>query len=78
MRKKNKKNNFKKAMILFITLSLMWIIGMYVYVTYNNIEINTQNYESIRASSTREEQTVDNVQENSKKVSDVIEEITNR
>lgn len=77
MRKKSKKNNFKKAMILFITLSLMWIIGMYVYITYNKIEINTENYEAIRASSTREEQTVENVQENSKKVADVIEEITN-
>lgn len=77
MRKKKKKNNVKKAMFLFITLSLMWIIGMYVYVTYNKIEINTQNYETIRTSSTREEQTVENVQENSKKVADVIEEITN-
>lgn len=77
MRKKSKKNNFKKAMILFITLSLMWIIGMYVYVTYNKIEINTENYEAIKALSTREEQTVENVQESSKKVADVIEEITN-
>ena len=77
MRKRKKKNNFKRAITMFVTLSLIWIFGMYIYATYNDIEINTQNYETERVLSTRQEQTVENIEENSKKVTDVIEEVNN-
>lgn len=77
MKRRKKKNNFRRAIILFVTLSLTWIIGMYIYVTYSNIEINTQNYDTERISSTIGEETVENIQEKSKKVSDIIEEVNN-
>ncbi len=74
--KKNKKN-LRKVIIVSILLIFMWILGFYLYTTYNNIEINNDNYKVTRLKSTIEAQTVDKVQENSKNVADIIEE-TNR
>ena len=48
-----------------------------MYITYNNIEIYDGNYAATKTQSTPKEQTVDNIEENSKKVSDVIEETIN-
>ena len=48
-----------------------------MYITYNNIEIYDGNYTTTKTQSTHKEQTVDNIEENSKKVSDVIEETIN-
>ncbi len=75
MKKKKKTNNLKRASALFVILSLTWIIGMYMYVTYNKIEINTPNYSTEKLSSTIGEKTVENIQKNSQKVSDVIEDV---
>ena len=75
MKKKKKTNNLKRASALFVILSLTWIIGMYMYVTYNKIEINTPNYSTEKLSSTIGEETVENIQKNSQKVSDVIEDV---
>ena len=74
--KKNKKN-LRKVIIVSILLIFMWISGFYLYTTYNNIEINNDNYKVTRLKSTIEAQTVDKVQENSKNVADIIEK-TNR
>lgn len=46
-----------------------------MYVTYNKIEINTPNYSTEKLSSTIGEETVENIQKNSQKVSDVIEDV---
>jgi serine protease Do len=75
LKKKKKTNNLKRASALFVILSLTWIIGMYMYVTYNKIEINTPNYSTEKLSSTIGEETVENIQKNSQKVSDVIEDV---
>ena len=74
---KKNKNNLRKVIIVSILLIFMWISGFYLYTTYNNIEINNDNYKVTRLKSTIEAQTVDKVQENSKNVADIIEE-TNR
>ena len=76
MKRKKKMSNLKKVILTFIILLLAWIFGFYLYTTYQNIEINPQNYETQKTQSTTQEQTVENVEENSKKVADVIEETT--
>lgn len=75
-KKKRKMSNLKKVIITFITLVLLWVLGFYLYITYTNIEIDTESYTAEKTKSTIEGQTVESVQENNKKVSDVIEETT--
>lgn len=57
---------------------ILWILGFYMYATYNQIEINNTSYEAERLQSTIEEQTVEKTEENSKKVADIIEETTEK
>ncbi len=71
---RRKKDSKKKIIITTIMLIILWILGFYLYVTYNNIEIYDSNYTAERTQSTIEEQTVENVEEKSKTVADVIEE----
>ena len=73
-RAKKRKSTGKKIVITTIILLLLWILGFYIYVTYNNIEIYDSNYTAQRTQSTIEEQTVENVEEKSKTVADIIEE----
>ena len=74
MRKAKKKSTRKKVIITTIVLLIIWLLGFYIYVTYNNIEIYDSNYTAERTQSTIEEQTVEKVEEKSKNVADVIEE----
>ena len=74
MRKSNK--NLKKVVLTSITLILILIIGIYLYNTYANIEINNDKYETEKIQSTVDAETVENVTENSRTVADVFEEIT--
>ena len=75
LRKTNKKKSTgRKILFTMIIILIIWILGFYVYVTYNNIEIYDSNYTTQRTQSTIEEQTVEKVEEESKTVADVIEE----
>ena len=74
LRRANKKSTGKKIIVTTIILLIIWLLGFYIYVTYNNIEIYDSNYTAERTQSTIEEQTVEKVEEESKNVSDVIEE----
>lgn len=76
LRKKGKKKNTKKILITTISLIILWIFSFYIYITYNNIQIDTSNYETTRTQSTVETQTVEKAEENSKNVADVIEKTT--
>ena len=76
MKRRKRKNPRKKALIISITAILIWILGFYIYTTYNKIEINNKNYETQKIKSTQSEQTVEKVQEESKTIADVIEETT--
>lgn len=73
----SKRNGKKKIIITMTIILLLWILCFYLYITYNNIEIYDGNYTATKTQSTPKEQTVDNIEENSKKVSDVIEETIN-
>lgn len=68
----------KKIIVIAILAILIWTLAVYMYHTYNSIEINQANYETARTQSTKTEQTVENMQEESKKVADVLEETTRK
>lgn len=70
---KRKKNKNKKIISRIILLVIAIIIGYYLYNTYTKIEINPQTYETQRTQSTVKEQTVENVEEKSKNVADILE-----
>ena len=74
--KRRKMSNLKKVTITFVILLIFWILGFYIYFTYQNIEIKEPNYEASKTLSTIQEQTVEEVQENSTKIADVIEKTT--
>ena len=57
---------------------VVWILVFYLYITYNNIEINANNYEATKILSTPSAQSVEEVEGESKKVADVIEETTRK
>lgn len=73
-----RKSNLKKVLIIFLIIIILSILGYYMYVTYNKIEIKDNNYQAERTQSTIQEQTVENEEENSKKVADIIEETTRK
>lgn len=78
MKRKNKTNNPKKIIIGAILAIIMWILAFYLYTTYSNIEIHKEEYEAIRTQYTPSVQTVENVEQESKKVADIIEETTRK
>lgn len=57
---------------------IVWIFVFYLYITYKNIEVNPSGYETMRAQSTIEMQTVESAEENSRTVADIIEETTRK
>ena len=71
---RRKFSNAKKAIIAIC----LWIFGFYLYTTYQNIEIKPSEYETTRTLSTQIEQTVEEVEQNSKNVADIIEETTKK
>lgn len=74
MKRKKKMSNKKKVMITAILLIILWISGFYIVITYQNIEVKDSKYEVQRVKSTDSEQSVESVEEKSKKIADVIEE----
>ncbi len=78
MRKNKKQNKQKRILIIFGIIMFLWILGFYMYATYNRIEISDNSYETQRIQSTIREETVEKEEENSKKVADIIEETTEK
>ena len=77
--KKKKRKNYKKRIIGTAIIAIfLWITGFYIYITYQNIEIDTTDYQATRLQSTANEQTVENEEENSQKIADIIEETTRK
>lgn len=75
---RRKKNKSKKIIFVSVFLIFIWIFGFYLYTTYQNIEINESNYTAERQLSTKTEQTVESVEENSTTVADMLEETTKK
>lgn len=77
LKKIKRRKYLKKSLKIFIVLSILWVFAFYLYNTYQKIEIN-DNYVATKTQSTVNEQTVENVQDNSKKIADVLEETTEK
>lgn len=74
--KKKRKGKVIKLLMVLIFIALLIILGYNLYEMYKNIEI-IDNYTAEKANlSTQYEETVENIEEKSKTVSDVIEEVT--
>lgn len=76
--KKGKKSTRKKAWKIFLVLTILWVVGIFMYNTYQKIEINESSYVATKVKSTEYEQTVEKQEENSKNIADVLEEITQK
>lgn len=77
LKRKKHKNTLTKILIITIITIIMWILGFYLYITYEKVEINNQNYQATKTQSTVNAQTVENVEKDNKNVADIIED-TNR
>ena len=73
MSRRKKKNKAKKIIKLTLIIAVTFIIIVFLYNTYANIEINQADYKTERTISTANEQTVENVIENSEKISTMLE-----
>lgn len=73
--KKRKWSNRKKVTTVSTILIILWILGFYLYITYQKIEIQDNSYTATKLKSTIQEQTVEKVEEESKKIADILEEI---
>ena len=76
--KKRKSSVRKKVWRMFILLTILWVTGIFMYNTYQKIEINENSYVATKVKSTEYEQTVEKVEEDSKKIVDVLEETTQK
>ncbi len=76
-RKRGKKTDPKKKFIAITIITIiLWIFAFYIYTTYQNIQIEDTNYQTQKLQSTQYEQTVENEQEKSKTIADIIEQTT--
>ena len=76
--KRKTQNIITKLLLTVIIIIFLSIIGFYLYITYQDIEINNENYTATRTQSTTNAQTVENIEENGKKIADVIEDSTKK
>ena len=77
MRRKNR-IKLNKILIVSFFLIFVWIFGFYLYTTYQNIEINESNYAAEKQLYTEKGQTVENIEEESTRIADVIENTTEK
>lgn len=77
MRRKQK-NTLTKILIITIVTVSIGILSFFLYITYQNIEINSQDYTVTKTQSTVNAQIVENVEEDSKNVADIIEDTTRK
>lgn len=78
LKRKKKISNLKKVLTTFIILITIWILGFYLYLTYQNIEIEDNQYTASKLQSTIGAQTVENTEGNSKTIADMLEETTQK
>ena len=77
MRTNKKKKKTNKIIITSVILLILWTFLFYLYTTYKNIEIKDRDYyKAEKTKFTEYEDIVDNIEEKSKNVADVIEETT--
>ena len=70
-----RRNHRRRIIIIAVLLMLIWGLGVYLYDTYKDIEIQT-NYNTTKLQSTNMEQNVETIEKNSTSIADTIEEVT--
>lgn len=75
MVRRKKKNKAKKMIKVASIIIITFVIIFFLYNTYTNIEINEADYKTEKLQSTTSEQTVEDVIENSKKISTMLENV---
>ncbi|MCI8444612.1 MAG: hypothetical protein HFJ37_05650 [Clostridia bacterium] len=78
MKRRKKSSNLKKVLTTFIILITIWILGFYFYITYQKIEIEDNQYTTSKLQSTIGAQTVENTEEKSETIADMLEETTQK
>ncbi len=73
MRKRRTKRNQKKVLKTALILLFLWVITIYIYDMYQKIEITNSNYETEYMLSTNSEETVEEVEEESENIANMIE-----
>lgn len=68
-----RKSNIQKATTALLILSIIFVTSTYIYYTYENIDISSENYKTEKVQSTIVEQTVESEEEKSKNIADVLE-----
>lgn len=73
-----RENKNKSIFITFFTGLLLGLISVYLFITYKNIELDKEQYYSAEkiSVSTNYSETVDNLEEKSKNISDIIENVS--
>ena len=71
-----KRKTNKKLLITTLFFILLWVIGFYMYNTYNNIKIAPGKYQTQKLESTIYAESVEKEQKKSKNLADVIEDVT--
>lgn len=65
----------KKVVATCIILILLWCFCIYLYISYQKIQIKT--YDTVKSAASYEQTTVENVETNSKNICDVVEKVSN-
>lgn len=71
-----KRKNKNKVFILTFLFIILWVILVYIYNLYANIEISKSNYETARLKSTDYSENVEKIEEKSESLADTIENVT--
>lgn len=71
-----KRKTNKKLLITTLFFILLWVVGFYMYNTYNNIKIAPGKYQTQKLESTIYAESVEKEQKKSKNLADVIEDVT--
>ena len=68
-----RKSTIQKITTATLILSILSVTAAYIYYTYQNIDITSTNYKTEKIQSTVVEQTVENEEEKSKNIADILE-----
>lgn len=71
-----KRKTNKKIIIITIIFMFLWVIGVYMYKTYNSIKITPGNYQTEKIQSTVYAENVEKTEEKSQNLADVIDDVT--
>lgn len=74
MKRRKKENTLKKVILTMTIWCTIVLVGFYLYTMYINIDISSEETSPYIASKTS--QTIDQIQQESKTIADVVEEVS--